>query len=209
MNEKYVISIGRQYGSGGLKIAEELAKMLGINYYDKKLIEIAARKSGLDEKYFAGSEEKPPFGLIGDLSGSASSVFSAARSDNLFLGESLFKIQSDIIRQLARKESCIFIGRCADYVLREHPKLVSVFVCARKEARVKNIISYGRENCNEDKIRKEIDNADKQRAKYYNFYSNKEWGEPASYDICVNSEALGFKGSAEIIRNFAQKKLGC
>ena len=207
MDKKYVINIGRQYGSGGLKIAQKLSKILGINYYDKKLIEIAAKKSGLDKDYFEKSEEKIPVGMIGDLSGMGSSIFTAAYGD-IMLNESVFKIQSDIIRELAGKESCIFVGRCADYVLRENQRTVNIFICADKEERVKNILSYGTENCNEDKIRKDIENIDKQRAKYYNFYSNKIWGSPVSYHLCVNSAALGFDGSAEIICDFAKKKLG-
>ena len=210
MNEKYVINIGRQYGSGGLKIAQRLSKMLGINYYDKKLLEIAAKKSGISEEHFAKLEEKTPSGVIGDLSGWASSVFTGVYgNDSFLLDESLFKIQSDIIRQIARKESCIFVGRCADYALREHPRAANVFICAGKEERVKNIISAAAETAGEDKIRKAIETTDKQRAKYYNFYSSKTWGLPESYHICLNSAALGVEGCAETIRDFAKRKTGC
>ena len=206
MNGKYVINIGRQYGAGGLKIAEILAELLGINYYDKNLIDIAAKKSGIGKEFFENSGEEKKTGLIGDLSGwFISSLSGGYHGDNLLLSESLFKIQSDIIKQITRKESCVFIGRCADYILRENPRCVNIFICADIEDRVKNIFELQKEESKD--IRAKIERIDKHRAKYYNFYSNKSWGAASSYHLCVNSSVLGLEATAKFIYDFAAAKL--
>ncbi|MCL1971637.1 MAG: cytidylate kinase-like family protein [Endomicrobia bacterium] len=207
MDKKYVINIGRQFGAGGLEIAEKLSRKLGINYYDKNFIEIAAKKSGLDKELFEKSDEKPPAGILGNLSCFLTNAVSCGYyGENFLLNDSVFKIQSDIIRQLARKESCIFVGRCADYVLREHPFRIDVFVCADIEDRIKNILSRQKEEIKN--IRKEVENIDKHRAKYYNFYSGKVWGAASSYHLCVNSSVLGMDETTECIYSFAAKKFG-
>lgn len=204
--EKYVINIGREYGAGGLKIAEKLSQCLGINYYDKNIIEIAAKKSGLGKEFFEHAGEKKVPGFIGDLSGWLTSVLGGGYyGDNLLLDESLFKIQSDIIKQLARKESCIFVGRCADYILRENPRCINIFICADMEDRIKSIAEGQKDGI--EKVREKIEKTDKQRAKYYNFYSNKIWGAASSYHMCINSSLLGIDATAEFIHSFASKKL--
>jgi cytidylate kinase len=206
-SEKFVINIGRQYGAGGLKAAEILSKSLGINYYDKNLIKIAAKKSGFCKEFFENMDEKKASGFAGDLSGLLTSVFGGGYyGDNLLLNESLFKIQSDIIKQLARKEPCIFVGRCADYILRENPKSINVFICADIEDRIKSVCEEQKEGI--ETAREKIEKNDKQRAKYYNFYSNKIWGAASSYHLCLNSSVLGIEKTAEIIQAFAEKKLG-
>ncbi|MDR2426390.1 MAG: cytidylate kinase-like family protein [Endomicrobium sp.] len=208
MSKKFVINIGREFGSGGFKIAEKLSKKMGINFYDKKLIELSAQKSGLCKEYFENSEEKTQIGLIGDLSGVASNIFSAGYcSKRYFIDEFLFKIQSDIIRQFARKESCIFVGRCADYVLREHPCAINVFICANIDDRVKRIMEL-RGEADFEKIKKEIEKTDKNRSKYYDFYTNKVWGAASSYHICINSSILGLDATACFIHSFAERRIG-
>ncbi|MDR1195201.1 MAG: cytidylate kinase-like family protein [Endomicrobium sp.] len=207
MNEKFVINIGREFGSGGLKIAEKLSKKLGINFYDKRLIEIAAQKSGLCKEYFENPENKSQIGSLGDLLGGTSNVFVAGYCcESSILNESLFKIQSDIIRQLARKESCIFVGRCADYVLREHPRAINVFVCADAEFRIKKVAQEKQET-DFEKIKKEIEKADKNRSKYYTLYTNKPWGAAQSYHLCINSAILGLDETASVIQFFTERKL--
>ena len=154
MSEKFVINIGREVGSGGLEIAEKLSKKLEINFYDKKLIELSAQKSGLCKKYFEDSEDKTQIGLLGDLSGVTSNIFSAGYcAESYLMDEFLFKIQSDIIRQFAKQESCIFVGRCADYVLREHPFAINIFICADIDDRIKRIMKL-RGDADFEKIKK-------------------------------------------------------
>ncbi len=208
MNEKFAICIGREFGSGGLKIAEELAKLLEINFYDKKLIELAARKSGLCEEYFVKSEDNPAASVFfGDLSGRSSGIFSAGYYGETPLpNETLFKIQSDIIRRLSAKESCIFVGRCADYVLRDHPRCLSVFICDDIDNRVKRIMSAKENESDFEKVKKEVEKTDKNRAKYYGFYTNKQWGKAVSCHLCMKSSVLGIEGSASYIRLFAREK---
>ena len=129
MNKKFAITIARQYGSGGFLIGKKLSKDLNIAFYDKELIKIASEKSGLEKELFEASDEKKHFWLFGGLHGLFVNFFGLEQSgNNLILNDSLFKIQSDIIKQLARKESSVFIGRCANYVLRNHPKCINVFI---------------------------------------------------------------------------------
>ncbi|MCL2143940.1 MAG: cytidylate kinase-like family protein [Endomicrobia bacterium] len=209
MNEKYVINIGRQCGAGGLKIAEILSKKLGINYYDKNLIEIAAKKSGIGKEFFEKNEDNSPAGITGDLSGFFSNAVTGGYyGGSLLLNESLFKIQSDIIRQLARKESCIFVGRCADYILRDSSHCLNVFICGGIDERAERIMKERNEETDIEKVKKKIEKTDKNRAKYYTFYTNKTWGIAASYHLCINSSALGFDGTAAFIESFAKKKFG-
>ena len=206
MNEKYVITIGRQFGAGGLQIAEKLSQKLAINYYDKNLIEIAAKKSGLGKEFFEKSEEKSPLGILGDLSGALANIFVGGYyGDSMLINDALFKIQSDIIKQLARKESCIFVGRCADYVLRDQPRRIDIFVCANMEDRIKRSAPQQKEESKN--LREKIEKTDKQRAKYYNFYSGKIWGAADSYHLCVNSSVLGIDATAEYLHSFARKSL--
>lgn len=208
MNKKFAICIGREFGSGGLKIAEELAKLLEINFYDKKLIELAAQKSGLCEEYFGKTEYGHAASVFpGDLSGRPVGIFSAGYyGETPLLNETLFKIQSDIIRRLSAKESCILAGRCADYVLRDHPRCLSVFICDDIDNRVKRIMSAKENESDFGKVKKEIEKTDKNRAKYYGFYTNKQWGKAVSYHLCLKSSVLGIEGSASYIRCFAREK---
>lgn len=207
--EKFVINIGREYGSGGLKIAQMLSKKLGINYYDKSLIEIAAKKSGISKEVFEQTDEKSIFSLFADISAGVANIFGAGYSnDNCLLNDSLFKIQSDIIKQLARKESCIFVGRCADYVLRDNPRSVNVFVCGNIDDRIERILKDSKDKeKTKEKVQKEIEYIDKQRQKYYEFYTNKRWGAVSSYHLCINSSVLGLEKTMEMICHFARMKL--
>ncbi|MCL2334938.1 MAG: cytidylate kinase-like family protein [Endomicrobia bacterium] len=203
MTEKFVITIARQYGSGGLTIAKKLAQRFGINFYDKELIAIAAKKSGLGQKFLEEADERASFGIFGSITGWFSSFINAP--ENVSIDNELFKIQSDIIKQLARKESCIFVGRCADYVLRENPRCVSVFISANIEDRIKTVLQ--RNNTAPEKIAEEIERIDKQRAKYYNFYSGRAWGAAQTYQLCINSSVLGIDETAEYIAEFAKRQL--
>lgn len=207
--EKFVINIGREYGSGGLKIAQMLSKKLGINYYDKSLIEIAAKKSGISKEVFEQTDEKSIFSLFADVSAGVANIFGAGYyNDSCLLNDSLFKIQSDIIKQLARKESCIFVGRCADYVLRDNPRSVNVFVCGNIDDRIERILKDSKDKeKTKEKVQKEIEHTDKQREKYYEFYTSKQWGAAATYQMCINSSVMGLEKTAEIICCFAKEKL--
>lgn len=205
MVENFFITIGRQLGSGGRQIGEKLAVELGISFYDKELIEIASKESGLGKEFFEEADEKTRHSLFGGLLGWRSSFDEIYMNDYLRY-ETLFKIQSDVIRRLAEQGSCVFVGRCADYVLRENPRCLNVFICACIRDRVKRVA--GLHQLPDDKARDLIKKTDKKRADYYNYYSNKVWGAAESYHLCIDSSVLGIDGTITFIRRFAGKKLG-
>ena len=207
MEEKYVITIGRQLGSGGKTVGDMLAARLKISCYDKELIQIASKESGIGKELFEQADEKTGFNsmsLWGSLFGFSSYGGGDFFTNNYMSNESLFKIQSDVIRELAGQQSCIFVGRCADYILQDHPRKLSVFICADIEDRIR--LMAERQNLSKDKTETLIEQTDKKRASYYNYYSNKVWGMATSYDLCINSSVFGMEGTADCILQFAQKK---
>ena len=205
-NEKYVINIGRQLGSGGRLIGQQLSAELGIGFFDKELIQIASKESGLGKEFFERADEKSKFSLFGDFAGLFLSPLNEGYLNNYLRNESLFQIQSDVIRQLAEQQSCIFVGRCADYILRHHPRCINIFVCANLDERLQRVKEQ--QQISSEKALEVIERTDKQRAGYYNYYSNKIWGMATSYHLCVNSSVLGIEESARYIRAFAVERLG-
>lgn len=196
----FVITIGRQLGSGGKLIGEALANRLGVLCYDKELIQMASQESGLCRELFEQADEKTRFSIFGGLLGFRSTYADEGYANNYLCNEDLFKIQSDVIRELAGKQSCIFVGRCADYILREHPHCINVFISAEMNDRIRRV-SDGQQ-ISIEKARELIERTDKKRAGYYNYYSNKTWGMAASYHLCINSSVFGIEGSVDFIRNF-------
>ena len=178
----YVITIGRQLGSGGKQVGVILSQRLNIPCYDKELIQLASRESGLGKEFFEKIDEKSSHSFFGNFFGFRTGFVG---DSNYLCNETLFQIQSDVIKQLAEKESCIFVGRCADYILRNHPRRLSVFISARMDDRIERI--RRERNVSEKEAIALIEQADKRRSAYYNYYSNKVWGMAASYDLCVDS----------------------
>jgi len=206
MNEKFVINIGRQLGSGGRAIGEKLAAEFEIGFYDKELIQIASKESGLGKEFFEKADEKESHSFFGGLLGLRTNVNSEIYGNNYLCNETFFKIQSDVIRELAEKESCVFVGRCADYILRENPRCVNVFITANTDDRIKRIAQS--HELSLEKAQALIEKMDKKRAEYYNFYSNKVWGAAESYHLCINSSVLGIDETVAFIRCFIEQKLG-
>jgi cytidylate kinase len=204
MKKDYVITVGRQLGSGGRIIGENLAGQLGIAFYDKELIKIASQESGLGKEYFEQADEKKSYSIFGGLFGLRGTLADEPFSHYYLNNETLFKIQSDVIRDLAEKGPCLFVGRCADYVLKENPRCVNVFISADMNDRIKRVAEV--QNISAEKARDFIEKADKQRAGYYNYFSNKLWGAAESYHLCVNSSVLGIDETVNLIRHFAEKK---
>lgn len=207
MNEKYVINIGRQLGSGGKVIGEKLASRLGIAFYDKELINLASKESGLCEEFFEKADEKPSQTIMGGFFGARFSLFTdnTVPYTNYLSNDTLFKIQSDVIRKLAAEQSCLFVGRCADYILRENPRCINVFVTASLEDRVARL-------CHQNQITNEqaeelIARTDKKRAEYYSYYSYKTWGSASTYHLCIDSSALGIDDTVTFVQEFAERKL--
>lgn len=206
MKKDYVITIGRQLGSGGHIIGEKLAGQLGIAFYDKELIQIASQESGLGKEYFEEADEKKSYSIISGLFGMRSTMAEEPFSTYYLNNETLFKIQSDVIRMLAEKGSCLFVGRCADYVLGENPRCLNVFITAEMNDRVKRVAEM--QKITVEKARDFVRKADKKRAGYYNYFSNKLWGAAESYHLCINSSILGIDETTAFIRKFAEMRFG-
>lgn len=207
MNERFVINIGRQLGSGGREIGEKLAAELGISYYDKELIELASQESGLCKEFFEKADEKTSQTLISGLFGMRFPFVTegAMPYSNCLSNDALFKIQSDVIRKLAEERSCLFVGRCADYILRDNPHCVNVFISASLEDRIERVMR--RRQISQASAEELIEKTDKKRASYYNYYSYNTWGAAASYHLCIDSSVLGIEDTVEVVKEFALKKI--
>lgn len=196
--ENNIISIGRQFGSGGQVIGKALAKALSVEYYDKKLLLLAAKKSGIAPEFFEHTDEK------------SSNIFEHAidwLNGNYFFntnkqlsGDTLFQIQSDAIRKLASEKSCVIVGRCSDYILRDNPNCVSIFLHSSDEIRAERISQ--RLNVSFDDALTIMRKEDKKRADYYNFYSDKTWGDSATYDLSIDVSKIGEEKTVEFILSY-------
>ena len=204
-DKKIIINVGRQLGSGGRVIASMLAKDFGCKFYDKELLNLAAKESGFCETFFEQNDEQKGFlksffyAHMPFLSGS--SFYS-----NKLSQESLFQFQSDAIRKAADEGSCVFVGRCADYVLRDYKNTASVFITADLDERVERVAK--RHECGKETAMKIITDRESERSTYYNYYTGKKWGYSASYDLCINSSILGMERTEELIKEFIKNKLG-
>ncbi|MBQ8047666.1 MAG: cytidylate kinase-like family protein [Prevotella sp.] len=206
MNDKIIICIGRQLGSGGRIIAKKLADEFNCRLYDKELLNLAAKESGFSEKFFEQNDERKAF-IKSRFFQRFAHVGDVNFYRNTFSEDSLFQFQSEAIRKAAKDNSCVFVGRCADYVLREDPDTVGIFITADMEDRIKRVKE--RRQCSEDTARHIIQRGESQRASYYNFYTGKHWGESSSYDLCINSSTLGIESTAQLIADYVRKRKRC
>ena len=198
MENNIVITIARQYGSGGKTIGKMLAERMQVPFYDKELMRLASDESGINETLFAGSDEKVKNSLLHSI---VKNVYSGELltpdSDDFTSSDNLFNYQAKIIRELANRESCVIIGRCADYVLKEYDNVLSVFVHAphdfcMEQAAKKHSIS-------EKELEKLIAKTDRQRAGYYKYHTGRDWTDARNYDLCLDSSKLGFERCVEEI----------
>lgn len=203
MEENYVITVGRQFGSRGKEVGQALANRLGIAFYDKELITLASKESGLCPEFFEKADEKNSGSLLQAFA--AGFTFGAFQYNDFLSNDKLFQIQSDVIRKIAEKSSCVIVGRCADYILREKKMRVDIFVNADLEQRVRTVMQ--RQSISEQEARDMIRKMDKTRPNYYNYYSDKEWGVAASYDLCVNSGLLPLEDTVTFIQRFVEQVL--
>ncbi len=201
--EKVVITIARQYGSGGRTIGQMLSEELAIPYYDKELLKKASEDSGIHERLFAGADEKlknSPLLRItkkvyqGQLIPPESGGFTSM--------ENLFNYQAKVIKELAEEESCIIIGRCADYVLRDYDNVLSVFVHAPEAYCIEQ--AKAKLSMPDKEIRKYIQKTDKERAEYYKHYTGREWTDARNYDLCLDSSKLGMQKCIEEIKAYME-----
>lgn len=198
-----IISIGRQFGSGGREIGKKVAKLLDIPYYDKELITIAAKESGFSEQILEYHDEKPTNSFLYSLVMDTYAIGFNTGFHDMPLNHKIFLAQFETIKNIAAKESCVIIGRCADYALEEEPGLLSVFIHAPLDVRAARVAEF--EKITPEKAKDVIIKNDRKRSNYYNYYTNKHWGDSQSYDFAINSNALGFDATAEIIAQIAKQ----
>lgn len=196
---KVIINVGRQIGSGGGEIARILADKFDCRFLDKELLNLAAKESGFSEKFFEQSDEQRGF-LKSLFHIHAPFVGDSNMYRNNLSEENLFLFQSEAIKKAASEGSCVFVGRAADYILRDEPNAISIFITADIESRIDNVSK--RMGIDKNAARKFIEDKEDERSKYYNYYTGKKWGHASSYDLCVDSSILGIEQTAEFIANF-------
>jgi hypothetical protein len=199
-----IYTIGREFGSGGREVGEKLAAKLGIKIYDKELLQQAAKDSGFCEEIFENHDEKPTNSFLYSLVMDTYSVsgYSAAPFLDMPLNHKVFLAQFETIKKIAEKESCVIVGRCADYALSDNPDCINVFVHADLDVRIKNVSRNL--NITENKARDIINKTDKQRASYYNYYTSKKWGDSKSYNLSLDAGKLGTDNCVEMILKFRE-----
>lgn len=205
--EKFVVTFARGFGSGGKEIASVLAKDLGIHCYENRILTLASQMSGLDEKLFQEVNEKirTNGGFSSFMKGLPRTRRFIARNEKFVSDDKLFEYQSEIIKNLADQESCVIVGKCADYVLRDRPNVVSVYIEAPRAFCVKRIIANL--GVTEDVAHATIKKTDKYRADYYQYYTHGNyWTNPVNYDMTLNSEKVGIADSVKLIEQYLMIK---
>ena len=201
MEKKTIITVGRQFGSGGHEIGAKLAEKLGIKFYDKDLIKIMAKKSGLCEKVLESYDEKPMNSLLYSI---VMDVYPSVMYSGPTIDQQIYQACYDAIRHVAEEGSCVIVGRCADYILRDQEGLFSLFVHASddfRKARIKEEYKV-----TDGKAQEMMLKTDKKRSSYYNFQSEKKWGVAASYDLCIDSSILGIDKTVDLLLDYLKYK---
>ena len=201
--DNIIINVGRQLGSGGHDIGRMLALDFNAKYYDRELLNLAAKESGFSEKIFEENDEKKGF-LRGLLNVQTPHLGGGNLYKSNFSQESLFQFQSDAIRTAAKEGSCVFVGRCADYILRDFKNVVNIFVTASMDFRINQVMV--KRNITREEARHFIEHGESRRAQYYNYYTGKKWGAAESYDLCIDSSILGLVETEKLIADFIRKR---
>ena len=201
MANNTIITIGRQYGSGGHDIGKQLAEELNVPFYDKALLERAAKDSGLCQEIFENHDEKPTNSFLYSLVMDTYSLgYTTSSVSEMPLNHKIFLAQFDAIKNIAKEGPCVIVGRCADYALADFPNVVNVFLHADLQDRIVRIAR--RHDLTDAKAKDLIIKTDKRRASYYNYYTSKKWGDAAGYDLSLNTATLGIDGTIHMIREF-------
>lgn len=202
-----IITIGREFGSAGKNVGLSLSEHLNIPCYDKELLERAAKESEFCEEIFEHHDEKPTSSFLYSLVMDANALGTYATAPGLLdmpLNQKVFLAQFDTIKKIADNESCVMIGRCADYALADYDNVVRVFIRADEEFKLKRLMN--RFKCDEKTARDLMKKTDKKRASYYDYYTSKKWGDSSSYDLCLNTSDLGVEGAVNVIMNYIEVK---
>ena len=201
MSNPLIITIGLEYGSGGHQIGEIVAKKLGIAFYDKQIISLAAQKSGLSDEFIANNEQRVKSGLMQNLAASAAYSSGFFSSQYLPLSETIFISQAQVVRDIAARERAVIVGRCADYILSGRKNTVNIFIHAPIEDRVRRIMALYQ--LSEADAMKAIATSDKERGNHYFRYTDRKWGKAQNYDLSINSSLLGIEGTVEMLADVA------
>lgn len=204
-NVNTIITIGREFGSGGRQIGHKIADDLGIKLYDKEMLERAAKESGICEELFESHDEKPTNSFLYSL---VMDTYSMSYNTNTYadmpINHKVFLAQFDAIKKIADEESCILVGRCADYALEDYDNAHKIFIYADMDDKIRRIARIY--ELTDAKAKELIVKTDKKRASYYNYYTNKKWADAQSYDLCLNSSKLGIEGTAKVIEDYIQDR---
>ena len=205
MKTNTIITIGREYGSAGREIGYKVAEAFGIKLYDKEMLARAAKESGICEEFFQSHDEKPTNSFLYSL---VMDTYSMGYSGNTYtdmpINHKVFLAQFDAIKKIADEGPCILVGRCADYALESYPNVVSVFIHADLQSRIRRIARLY--DLTDAKAKDVIVKTDKKRASYYNYYTNKKWSDAESYELCLTSSELGIEGTAQAIIDYVNLK---
>jgi cytidylate kinase len=197
MEKNYVITIGRQFGSGGREIGQKLAQKFGIGYYDKQLLQEIEKTCGLSADYLSAGDEQPQ--------GVWTHALAGLLYDGIHTQEQIFRFQSETIRRIAARESCVIVGRCADYILRDHPAHIDTFIHAPLDFCAARL--HAGDGIPPDKAAELIVRMNKKRASYYNYYTDKRWGHAVSYHLTIDSSVADMDGTVGMIADFVTRKI--
>ena len=202
--KKTVITIARSYGSGGRTLGNLLAEQLGINCYDREILRMASDASGINEALFGQADERlkrsPLFGIL-KKNPYKGGVIPPENSD-FVSDDNLFNYQAKVIKELAAQESCVIIGRCADYVLRDDPEVIKLYFCAPKKDCVARVMNQN--GLSEKEAEKRIEKIDKYRAEYYRYYTGRDWNDARNYNFCLDTTSMSYEKLVEVVTNFIQ-----
>ncbi len=197
-----VITIGRQFGSGGHEIGEKVAEYFGIKFYDKELLTRVAQESGFCEEMIQNHDERTTNSFLYNLVMDTYSFGYNSSYVDMPISHKVFLAQFDTIKNIAKEGPCVIVGRCADYALSEFDNVINLFIYGNEECKVKRIIE--KYELSEAKAKDMLIKKDKQRQSYYNYYSFKKWGRADSYDLCINSSVLGVEGTVKLIAQYVE-----
>lgn len=202
----FVITIARGYGSGGKTIGEMLAKELGISFYDRELLRLASDESGINEQLFGKADERLKNSLLYKIAKRSyrDELIPPDRED-FISNDNLFHYQAKVIKGLAEEESCVIVGRCADYILKDNRNVISLFVHAPMEQCISNLVDISSQPRKE--LEKKILETDKRRGDYYSYYTGRRWNDAENYDLCINTSELNFQQVVEMVKTYLKIKM--
>lgn len=204
MTDGIIVTVSREAYCGGDELAKMLADKAGFKFYDREIISLASQKSGIHEEHFESVEKKPTNSILYSVvMGMYSSRGAYVKLDDVLTDDKIYKVQADIIRDMAAQGNCVFVGRCSDYILRNNEKCFNIFLRGDLDDRVKRAMDE--QNTSEAEAKKIVSRADKKRRSYYNYYTNREWGNINNYDIALNLSKISEKDAVDVILNYLEK----